>query len=262
MARDRIIYYRDELNDDFAGTDIHTTVVGEDFPFVRRSLVWRVTAFVIYRGVVTPIVWLTGRLVYGMRIRNRRALKGLKRRGFFLYGNHTQMFMDACGPSLSVFPHAAYVVAGPDAVSIKGIRWLVQMLGGIPLPSTLRGYKPFQAALHYRVKQGGAIVLYPEAHIWPYYTGIRPFPDTSFAYPIAENAPCVASVTTFRRRKLFKNAAPCLTVTLSEPFWPDPTLPPKEARKKMRDEVYEFMCRTANHPENYEYVKYIKKTEA
>lgn len=254
----KVIYYSDELNDDFAGTDIKTCEVPADFTFVNKNFLWRICEFIVYRLIVTPLIFLFGKVVYGLKIKNRKVLKQLKKTGYFLYGNHTQKIMDAFTPSLCTFPKKAHIVVNPDAVSIKGIRQLVLMLGGIPLPTDLKGYKPFKAALEKRIKEGKVATIYPEAHIWPYYTGIRPYKATSFSYPVSMNVPCVAFATTFRQRKIFKKAYPKLTVTLSEPFYPDTSLPEKQARQKLRDEVYDFMVSTADSEDNYEYIKYIK----
>lgn len=260
VKQSKIIYYKDELNDDFAGTDIKASEVKADFPFVNKNIIWRVCEAIVYRGIATPVLWLFAKVGYGFKIKNRNAVKKLRKTGFFLYGNHTQGVMDAFTPTLCVFPHKAHIVTSPDAVSIKGIRQLVLMLGGIPLPTELKGYKPFKKALKTRIEQNRTVTIYPEAHIWPYYTGIRPFKDTSFSYPVSMNKPCVAFATTYRKRRIFKNAHPCITVTLSEPFYPDRTLSEKEARKKLRDEVYDFMCSVAAS-DNYEYIHYEKQEE-
>ncbi len=246
MEQSKVRYYSDELNDDFAGTSINTCEVTSDFTFVNRNILWQICEFIVYRLIVTPLVFLFGKVAYGLKIKNRKALKALKKTGYFLYGNHTQGVMDAFTPSLCTFPQKAHIVVNPDAVSIKGIRQLVLMLGGMPLPTDLKGYKPFRQALETRIKQKRVVTIYPEAHIWPYYTGIRPFKATSFSYPVAMNVPCVAFTTTYRQRKIFKNAYPKITVTLSEPFYPDMSLPEKEARQKLRDEVYAFMNTVAS----------------
>ena len=66
------------------------------------------------------------------------------------------------------------------------------------------------------------LAIFPEAHIWPFYTGIRPFSATSFRYPEKLNAPVVAMVTTYRKaaRSVSLFRRPGMTVTLSEPFYP------------------------------------------
>ena len=254
----KTIVYRDELHDDFAGNNIHTKAVPADFPFAVRNPFWVILEFILYRLIATPVVWLIGKVGFGLRIENRRVLRKLRRTGFYLYGNHTQSMMDAYTPSLCAFPHKAHVIVSPDAVSIPGIRRIVQMLGAIPLPDTTGGYPPFLAAQKLRIGQKRAIAIYPEAHIWPWYTGIRPFPDTSFAYPVMMDAPAVAYVTTYRQRRIFKKLWPCMTVTLSEPYYPDRSLPPKQARAKLRGQIYDFMCTRSTQPDNYAYYEYRK----
>ena len=43
------------------------------------------------------------------------------------------------------------------------------------------------------------------------------------------------------------------------PFYPGNDLPPKEARKKLRDEILAAMEETAAEYEQYEYVEYVFK---
>ena len=261
MAK-KIIYYDDTKNDDFANNGFEAKTVPPDFPFAIHNPVWAVLEFILYRLIATPLVWLIGKVGFGLKIKDRKNLRSLKDTGYFLYGNHTQSMMDAYTPSLLAFPKHIHIITGPEAVSVPVLRNAVQILGGIPLPGTVSGYRSFLNALHLRIKQNRGIAIYPEAHIWPWYTGIRPFSDGSFTYPVRENVPVIAYVTTYRKRKIFKNLWPCITVRISKPFYPDTTLSPHEAKKKLRDQVYEFMCKTANNPENYAYYEYKFKDNA
>ncbi len=257
--RPRTVYYSDEQNDDFAGTQIVRRRVGPDFPFVHRSPLWRAAAFFLYYFLALPAVFVVNKLWYGMRIRNRKAVRGL-RDGFFLYGNHTQRFADVTCPSLLAFPKKAYVVAGAEAVSIRGIGWLVQMLGGLILPTEVSGMRGFLQAVAQRCRERQAIAVFPEAHIWPYYTGIRPFPAASFDYPVRSGRPAVAFCITYRKR-LLPFLPPAITVTLSEPFYRDPALGDREARQDLRDRAYAFLCEQAKTNE-VEWIRYEKKEAA
>ncbi len=256
MAK-KTIYYRDPLKDDFASLSIHPKPVTADFPFLLRGPLWKLSEFFVYRMVATPVIFLIGKVGFGLRIRNRRVLKELRGTGFYLYGNHTQNMMDAYTPSLAVFPHHAHIVTGPEAVSAPVLRRFVQLLGAIPLPDETGGVKPFRNALKTRLEQGRTITIYPEAHIWPWYTGIRPFTADSFSYPVRDDLPVLAFATTYRQRKLLKNRPPRLTVTLSEPFYPDPSLSPYEARQKLRNQVYGFLLEQSSATDNYAYYDYV-----
>lgn len=261
MSR-RVIYYSDELNDDFAGTDINTRSIDDSYNYVPSSPLWKSAAFVVYRIIATPLVWLLCKLVCGLKIKNRAALKKLRGKGFFMYGNHTHGMADAFTPTLAAFPHRAHIIVNPDAVSIKGLGQIVAMLGALPIPATLKGMKAFRMAIEERYSQNRVIAVYPEAHIWPYYTGVRPFPNTSFIYPVKLDAPCVAYAATYRQRRIFKKLPPLMTITLSDPIYPDTTLSEHAAKQKLRDEVHDFLVKTVCTPDNYEHIKYVYKPKS
>lgn len=250
--------YTDPLNDDFAGNNIQTRTVDGDFPFASKNVLWNIASFFLYYCIAAPIVWMITKLYLGLKFRNRKAFRRVRKTGCFLYVNHTRD-LDAFLPPMATFPMRAYTIAGADAVSIKGIRNLVLMLGGLPIPTVLSGMPEFLKALDLRYRQHNCVAIFPEAHIWPFYTGIRPYPSTSFRYPAKLNAAVVAMVVTYRKRKgLFRFAKkPGMTVTVSEPFYPDPNLPLKERQEKLREETYRFMKVTAAESENVEYIHYI-----
>ncbi|MEE0956482.1 MAG: 1-acyl-sn-glycerol-3-phosphate acyltransferase [Ruminococcus sp.] len=257
----RVYYYNDEVNDDFASTNgkINSDTVNGDYRYNHPSVGWKIASFFAYRVFATPLVWLYTKVWLGVRVKNRRALRKVK--GCFVYMNHTQNIADAFLPTISAFPKRAYVVTGPETVSIKGIRVLVALLGAVPLPSALSAYRNFEHRLKEAMQEKAAVFIYPEAHIWPYCNFVRSFPDKSFSYPCRTGSPVVAAVTVYRQRRVFKKLHPNITVYLSEPFYPDPSLPEKQARKKLRDQAYEFMSRTAKEHGSYEYVKYIMASE-
>ena len=118
--------------------------------------------------------------------------------------------------------------------------------------------RAFLEAVSQRYKENNCVAIYPEAHIWPFYTGIRPFSDTAFRYPVKENAPVIAMVTTYRKRKgLFQLLKkPGMTVIFSDPMFPDPSLSPRKAQRELRDRVYRFMEETAEGREQVEYIRY------
>ncbi|MBQ3667882.1 MAG: hypothetical protein II920_01515 [Clostridia bacterium] len=262
MAAKKTIYYTDELNDDFAGNDINTKRVPPDFKFLHSGRAWRVIQFILYYFVALPIVYIAAKLYLGLRFEDRKNLKKAGKGGVFLYGNHTRD-LDAFVPALAAFPRRADIVCNPDAVSIPGLRTLVQMFGALPLPTEFSGMLSFMNALFACVKNGDCVTIYPEAHVWPFYTGIRPFKADSFCYPMKNLTPVVAMVTRYtKRRGLFALCRrPGMTVSFSEPFYPDPSLGLRKGQQQLRDEVYAFMCEKAALPGNVEYIHYVKKSD-
>lgn len=256
----RTYEYSDALRDDFGGMHIRRRRIDAQFPFARTSTAWRIISGAVYYGLAAPLGFLVDKVWFGVRFENRKALRTLSD-GCFLYGNHTQFFSDAVSPGLLAFPKRNYIVAGAETASIRGIGTLVQMLGALILPTELSAMRAFRAAMALRCAQKSVITIYPEAHIWPYYTKIRPFSSSSFAYPVQFDKPVVAMVTTTRKR-LLPFLPPALTVTLSDPMYRDPALSDRAARDDLRARTYAFMCRVAAEKNQVEYVRYVFKQSA
>lgn len=263
MRDRRVILYSDPLQDDFSGVKVQARDIGPDYTFVHHNFLWRAAAFLLYYLIAVPAVFLISKVYLGLKFENRAVLKQLRDTGFFLYGNHTRA-LDAFLPALTAFPKRAYVVANPDAVSVPCLGSVAAMLGVLPIPTKFSGMRGFLAAIKQRFSQGNIVAVFPEAHIWPFYTGIRPFPDTSFRYPAQLHAPVVAMVTTYRKRRgLFHFCRrPGMTVTFSAPIFPASDRSPREAQRELREQVYDFMQTVSSRKENIEYISYRPKDAA
>ena len=256
--KEKIIYYDNESNNEFSGITRNTVKIDKDFKYIRRSLLWKVASFIAYRMIMTPFAYLWCRLKFGLKIKNKKLLKECKDTGYFIYANHTLMAGDAFIPNLCVCPKDAYMIVHPDNVSQRFGKSFVMMCGAIPTPTSIDGYRSFLSTIETRINEGAAICIYPEAHIWPYYTKIRNFSDTSFAYPVKLNKPVFTHTVTYSRRKLTK--IPRVTVYIDGPFFPDRNLPSRRAQRSLRDTVYDTMCKRSELS-TYERIKYIKKND-
>ena len=258
---ERVVYYADPLRDDFADNHISTQEIGADFAYLPQGILYNTFGTLLYYVIAIPVVWLLAKICLGLRMKNRKALRAVRGQAFYLYGNHTQN-LDAVIPAIAAFPQRAYVIAHRDAVSIPGLRTIVQMLGAIPVPSTLAGMEPFAEALEQRAREGACIGIYPEAHVWPYYTGVRPFKSASFRYPARSGRPVVAMAATYRpRRILFWRLRPAMTVTFSEPMYPDPELSARHAQEDLRRRVYDFLVQETSKPGNEAYIQYLPEKD-
>lgn len=252
----KIFYYSDEINDDFAGTKIKTKSLPADYEYIPKSKIRKATARFFFHVFVQPICAFYMYVLLGQKIVGRKKIKPYKKSGYFLYGNHTRMAGDAFTPSLISYPKQAYIVAHDDSVSIPGIKWLVEDLGAMPVPNSLTLGKKFLEAVEERVNDGNPVAIYPEAHIWPLYTGIRNFPCTSFSYPVKMKKPVFVFTTTYRKRKFLKGVK--ATVYVDGPFFPDSSLSVKEQKQKLRDEVFYAMCKRSELS-TYSPNRFIKK---
>lgn len=255
MKPKKTVYYSDPLKDDFAGTNIKRKNVGHDFVFVHRDFWWKLISFLLYYLIAVPIVWFYTKFVMGLKIENRRALRKLRKTGYFLYGNHTQGAADAFIPSLITFPRRCDIVCGRETVSIPVIKYIVPMVGCIPLGSTVGGCLNFAEALGDSIDAGHAVTIYPEAHIWPYCNFIRNYPSGSFMYPGRLDVPAVGFTVTYRQRRFLRGMHPDITVTVGKPVYPDEYA----TRDELRDRIRGFMTDTVDSEGSYEYIKYKKK---
>lgn len=257
----KIIYFSDELNNDFAGTNIKTCRIDESFKYIHNGFLWRIISWILYYVIAFPIVFVYERIILGVKFVNNGELKKYKRRGCYLYGNHTG-FYDAFTPNLVAFPHRNNILVGADTVSIKGLRNIVQMMGAVPLADGYEAKKNFLGCLEHLNERGENVTVYPEAHIWHYYNGVRPFGDGSFYYPVKFGAPVFAFFTVYTKPKgflsCFRHAN--MTVYVSDPIFPKEGLSAQEQMKDLRDKVYAFMVEKSKLSD-YEVIKYVRKDE-
>lgn len=254
--KSRVIYYQDEQKDDFSKAKITPRVIDEHYVYLRTSRRSRWARFFWYRVVAMPLAFLYTKLVLGHRIVHAERLKPFGKTGYFLYGNHTQAIGDALIPHLLYPRQATDMIVHADNVSMPILGRLTPYLGALPLPDDRKAYRHFMQALDTRLKQGTKIVIYPEAHIWPYYTGIRSFSDASFQYPLKYGTPAFCLTNTYQKRRLCKR--PRIVTYVDGPFYPDKSLPERARRKDLRDRIYACMTARAATSE-VAWIRYIPK---
>ena len=256
--KNKTIYYSDELNDDFASLGIKKKPLGDDFEYIHKNILWNTCSFVIYRMIAQPLVFVFVKVAHRQRIKNRKVLKTAKKTGAFIYANHTNMLLDAFVPNIVKLRKRGYILVGPDTTSIPGLKNIVEMVGAIPLGQTLSENKEMLECINHRIaKNKGFITIYPEAHIWPYYTGIRDFKAGSFSYPCYTDTPVFAMTNCYQKKLIGKH--PKVVTFVDGPFYPDKNLPMKERKEKLRKQCYDTMVKRAKENSTYSYIVYEKK---
>lgn len=255
---ERTLYYSDELNDDFAKTRIVRRNVKPNYRYFNKGLFGALKKLLLYRLIVTPACFIYNKFIKRVTYKNKRVLRGFKRRGCFIYGNHTAYMLDASNPTYIAFPRPADVIVNADATSITGLRGVMRTLGALPIPEDFHLMTKFNTAINTAIEKKHWVAIYPEAHIWPYCTKIRNFSAASFNYPVKCGAHVFAYTMTYKKRRHGKR--PKRIVYVDGPFYADESLTQKEAVRKLRDEVYEAMCRRAELSD-CEYIEYVYKPD-
>lgn len=245
-------YFRDEVNDDFANMGIDVKKTPAKHKYIHKCPVWNFFQFILYFVIAKPVVWLLNKFVYRQKFVNHLTCKKSEISGCFIYANHTLDMGDAYTPNI-IFARRNSIIVNPAATSIFGIKTVVEMLGGFPLPSTLKGTVNFVESLNTLLNKGQSITIYPEAHIWPYYTGIRNFSESSFKYPVEFNKPVIVLTNTF----LAKGKSFRLVTHIDGPFYPEVNLDKKEAVHQLRNLVYQTMKRRSEEYTQIELRRYI-----
>ncbi len=255
IREQKVIYYSDELTDEFSDAVITPRKIDGSYVYCHDSLWKRFTHFFWYRIIGTPFAFIYCKLKFGLKIIGKEKLKGACD-GYFMYGNHTQDIGDPLIPNLINFHTTDYFIVHPNNVSMPVLGKVTPSMGALPLPDTTDAYRNFLGAVKRRIRERCCVVIYPEAHIWPYYTKIRNFPDTSFEYPVRFDAPVYCFTNTYQERCFSKK--PRIVTYVDGPFLADSSLDRREGKKNLRDRVYAKMCERAENS-TVEYIKYVRR---
>jgi 1-acyl-sn-glycerol-3-phosphate acyltransferase len=253
----KTVYYTNAENDEFSGIPPKGFFIPADYQYIHNNVFYRFFAFISYRIILLPIAYFHRVFALRQRFENKGILKAFKHKGYFIFGNHTNLLGGGFTPSMICFPKRIYIIVNSDNVAVKGLSTLFKMGGALPLPSTLAGMPSFMDAINKRYSQGSVICVYPEAHIWPYCTWIRPFKSVSFKFPVSLNAPVFAFTDCYKKRRFGKK--PRTVTYIDGPFYPDESLPLEQRHNELRDRVYAAMKARADKESTYSIINYVLK---
>ena len=254
MEKERKTYYYESYEDDLIQSKNQNYKLKEDYKWLHNNIFYNCFSYIAY--VLAYVISLFYcKFILHIKIKNREVLKKYKKQGYFLYGNHTQPIGDVFTPAHICRNKRIYVVVSPSNLGVTGIGPLLPMLGALPIPSSIKKMSEFYNAIKTRIKQKKCVVIYPEAHVWPCYTKIRPFDETAFNFPISLSAPSFCMTTTYYKRKFGKK--PGIIVYVDGPFNVDENLNKKEKQEKLFNQIYQCMENRSKNS-TYEYVKYEK----
>ena len=248
----KVIYYESELSDDFSGFKRKEVPIDQSYSY-QRSLLWRGVAYILY-SLVRVFAFIYMKLVFHLKIVNRDALKKHKKEGYFIYANHTHAPADGFTPSIIAFPKHVHILVTSENISLKGTKNIMAMLGATPIPNRMSGMRNFKEYIHKLLEKKRVIMIYPEAHIWPYYTRIRSFEAVSFTYPVIENKPIFTFTVTYQKGIFM----PRMTCYVDGPFYPRKDCDRRIAIKDLRDKAFNTMVNRSKNS-SYEKIKYMKR---
>lgn len=253
----KVIYWKDENKDDFDEVGLKRPEVPQGYKYKRTNPFNNFISGLFYHGVAKPCLGLYC-FFKGIRYKGKKNLKKLEGRGAFIMSNHVAI--------TDVFKFQSYVffnkrrvnITGyPDTLTMPIVRNLARALGYLPIPlaGDLKNMVAMVDSFKFYLEKRQFILIYPEAHIWPYYTKIRNFHVGAFNYPAKLEAPVLPIVTTWRKSKFCKK--PKQTIYILEPIFPDPNKTASENKDYLHEATLEAMKKCADSVSQYEYIKYI-----
>lgn len=257
----RVFYYENEEDDPIKTKEQEKKVevkLPEDYEFIPKNPFKK-----LYSALMFRIFWIFGqwyeRRYWQAKFYGREKLKKAKGKGYLIYANHTNPFHDVFGPGIAA-DRRIFTIISPVNLLLPGIGKILPAIGGIPLGTSPKTKKGFHDAVDKRLKQGKCMVIYPEAHVWPYATKIRKFPagNRSFMYATRNNLPIFTMTTTYHRRENSKKDIPRMDIYIDGPFYPDSSKTEEENRTILAKKAYDSMVKYSKKS-SYEYFKYIKK---
>lgn len=257
MREEKIVYYETEQDDFNNKENLKTKIIDENYRYIDRNVCWKLVSWFVYRIVMKPLSFLYTKIKFDLEVINKKALKETQKQGAFLYLNHTQTVADAYIPNVIAFWRKIYVVVHPDNVSMPFIGKISELSNGLPIPGNSGAAKNFMNAISKCIDKKNLVAIYPEAHVWDYYTKIREFKEESFRYPAKLNTPVYAITTTYRGRK---NKNPKIVVYVDGPFFADKSKSYVMQKLELRNKVLNVM-KERSKTNDIEYIKYIKKGE-
>ena len=261
---ERIFYYESEEDDPIETKEQANKIeVGlpKDYQFIPKNPFTRLYSSILYRCFKLFGQYYE-RGYWQARFYGREKLKKASGQGYVIYANHTNPFHDVFGPALAA-DRRIFTIISPVNLLVPGIGKYLPLIGGLPLGKSKAEKTAFNAAVDKRLSQKNCLVIYPEAHVWPFATNIRKFPagDRSFKYAARNNLPIFTMTTTYHKRKDKKHGdLPRMDVYIDGPFFPDPEQTEADNRAMLAQQAYDSMQKMSKH-NDYEYFRYIKRRQ-
>ena len=253
----RTVYYLSERDDFMSLEENRELKIDRSYRYDRSSLFQRIGDFIAYRLIAAPCAFLYTKLKFSEHFIGKKKLRAYRNVGYFIYSNHTQPIADAFSPNILSFSKKNSVIINKQNLFLPVLGRHLKRLGALPLPEDLRAARSFTQEVEARIRRGEAITVYPEAHIWEYYTGVRDFPVSCLELPVRCSAPVFTATRIYKQ----KGRRVVCDIYIDGPFSPDTSLSKREAQAKLKNEVYNAMLERSKLS-SVDVIKYVKRTDS
>ena len=96
MKEPKIIYYKDELNDEFSKAKIKPRVIDENYIYIHKNPLWNIASFLVQNVFSVPIKVLYSKFKFRIKYVGKEKLKKYKNKGILymeITHNHLQIHL-------------------------------------------------------------------------------------------------------------------------------------------------------------------------
>ena len=247
--------YYSSFDQDFSESKQQNYKLPKDYEWISHNPIKHFLRIILY-PIILIYVFCYQKFYARTKIINRKVLKKAKRQGYYLYSNHTQVFGDVINHFATTFPKHPYLICSPANLGVAIVGKYLPLAGALPIPNNIHQLQKFNDAIRTRISQGKAIITYPEAHVWPWYTRIRPMSLAAFHFPVTIAAPVFVATTTYQKTRFRKK--PKITIYIDGPIKIPDHLTRKEKTRAIQTAIETTMKKRAKLS-TYEYIKYLPK---
>jgi 1-acyl-sn-glycerol-3-phosphate acyltransferase len=221
---------------------VYPMTIPSDYIFIRTNFNYLFFSHIAYFLFYLVLEIGFFRIVGMHRIKGRKNLKPLKRKGFISVANHCHI-LDTVLTGAAFWPRRLWFASVQRNFEAPYFRKMFRILRGFPIPDGAFGLRRILKPVVDAVGRGTIVHLFPEEELWHLYQGIDYFQKGAFYMAHHANCPVVPVVHLFTTRKFFgkERSKNILNITsiIGEPIFP--RLPKEEGRGIDMDSVQE-MC--------------------
>ncbi|WDF82042.1 1-acyl-sn-glycerol-3-phosphate acyltransferase [Lacticaseibacillus pabuli] len=248
------VRYFESFTDDFVQSRHQEAQLPADYDWrERHPIVYAMFGRIVHglARIVYPM-FFHGRVYGSEKVANHAG-------GAYIFINHTQPVGDVFLPYLLAGSRRVHPIVAAANLGVPIGGKLLRPAGALVLPNRLHQLGSFQVAMTARLAKGDMVVMYPEAHVWPYTTLIRPFATGSVHYPAADGRAVYTATTTYQPGR---GRRPRMTVYVDGPFRADMTQPLKIRQRLLRQQLMAAMQWRAAMNNTTTYITYRRKEVA
>lgn len=195
-----------------------------------------------YFGIAIPILIVLNRCWFGLKIKNKRVMRNIKKTGAVVICNHIHE-MDSPICAVGVSWRKMLYVSKPVNFTMKGAGLFVDILGSVPSPSTPKELQVFMYSLSKQLRKRRLVLFFPEGELKHYDENLREFQRGAFYLAVDAQVPVLPVKITYRKPDgLFKRLRkkPCFTLVFGEPIFPGDALA-KNAVNELKEQAEKAM---------------------